>query len=245
MKTLLTGLLTLMIGLSFSSNAHALLRVITIGDSITSGLKLNASKTDWYCPADGVRTSSFYACRGNNALNRGGYQPHTRTLFAQNGINADLYNWGINGAESWQLNGVATQAMNARPADVVFIMAGVNDLNDNVSAHTTAFSIELIMDTVRARGLKVVVGTVTPHAGVSSYNAKIAQINGLIKTAAAARKIPVADHFSTFITNWNAYHSGDGLHINNTGDAVMASKWVAAYDEISVVISPVLRLLLD
>jgi len=243
-----TLIAALVITSAFSTSANAALTVLTVGDSITSGLKLNSSRTNWYCPADGVRASSFINCRGNGVLNRGGFQPDITQLFSQQGITANVYNWGFNGEESWELVARITQAMNSRTADTVFFMAGVNDLNDNVSDQTTAFNVEMMMDSVKERGLTPIVGTITPHLGESSYNPKIVRINALIRAAANDKRIAVAEHYQALIPNWGAHNSGDGLHVGDSGDAIIAEQWLEAYElskSLKVTITPILQLLLD
>lgn len=244
----LLSTLVLSTTLCFCHLSNAALTILTVGDSITSGLKLNGPRTNWYCPADGVTASSFINCRGNGVLNRGGFQPDINQLFAQKGITANVYNWGFNGEESWQLVTRVTQAMNSRAADTVFIMAGVNDLNDNVSTQTTAFNVEMMIDRVKDRGLVPIVGTITPHLGESYYNPKILQINALIRASANNKKVAVAEHYQALITNWSAYNSGDGLHVNDSGDVVLATQWFAAYESskrLKTIITPILQLLLE
>ena len=240
---------SLIITLMSSVSANAELTILTVGDSITSGLKLNGSRTSFFCPADGVLTSSFYVCNGDAVLNRGGFQPDIVSLFAQRDISASTFNWGFAGEESWQIINRVTQAMNSRPADTVFFMAGVNDLNDNLSDETTAFNVVAMMDLVQERGLTPVVGTITPHLGQSSFNPKIVRINALIRAEANDRNIAVAENYQALIPNWGALNSGDGLHVGDAGDAIIAANWVEAF-ELSqtfnpITLAPILQLLLD
>ena len=241
---------SLIITLMSSVSANAELTILTVGDSITSGLKLNGSRTSFFCPADGVLTSSFYVCNGDAVLNQGGFQPDIVSLFAQKDISASTYNWGFAGEESWQIINRVTQAMDSRPADTVFFMAGVNDLNDNLSDEATAFNVIAMMDLVIDRGLTPIVGTITPHLGDSSYNPKIVRINELIRTAANEREIVVAEHYQTLISNWGVLNSGDGLHVADSGDAIIATNWVEAYElsltlNQKITLAPIIQLLLS
>lgn len=243
--SILTFYSAILTPISFAKN----ITILSVGDSITSGLKLNGSLSYWFCPANGIVTSSFQLCNGNGVLNQGGFQPDITSLFAQRNINANVYNWGFAGEESWQVYFRVVDAMETRPADYVFILAGVNDLNDNVSPQTTAFYVTLMMDAVLAKGLIPIVGTITPHLGNFSYNPKIELINSFIRYHAGEKKIAVAEHYQALIGNWGAYNSGDGLHVSDLGDAVIATKWLEAYDVSQtlnkITITPILQLLLD
>ena len=225
--------------------------ILSVGDSITAGLKLNGSQDFWFCPANGVVTSTFQQCNGNGVLNRGGFQPDLRAQFAQNGIDASIYNWGFAGEESFELFFRVVDAMETRPADYVFILAGVNDLNDNFTPQFTAFNIVLMMEAVLERGLIPIVGTITPHLGDPSFNPKIELINSFIRFHAEELNVAVAEHYQALIGSWvsGGLNSGDGLHVSDAGDAVIAREWVKAF-EISqtlnqITITPILQLLLD
>ena len=247
-KFLLSAILTFY-STTFSPTSLANVTILSVGDSITSGLKLNGSRKNWFCPANGVLTSSFQLCNGNGVLNRGGFQPDVTSLFAQRNVNANVYNWGYAGEESWQVYFRVVDAMETRDADYVFILAGVNDLNDNVSPQTTTFYVTLMIDAVLEKGLIPIVGTISPHLGSSSFNPKIELINSYIRFQAESRKVAVAEHYQALIGNWGLYNSGDGLHVNDVGDAVMATKWLEAYDVSltlnKTTITPILQLLLD
>lgn len=229
----------------FSSSVIAASVILTVGDSITSGLKLNGAGTYWECPPDGRITSSFIVCNGNGVRDRGGFQPDIQSLMAQRNQTVTLYNWGFAGEESWTLVNRVSQAMNSRASDTVTIMAGINDLNDNVSIQTTSFNVRTMMDRVQQEGRRAVVGTITPHSGSSSYNPKIAQINALIKADAAARGVRVADHYSVLIQNWPGLSSGDGVHLSNTADALVAEQWVNALGGGAAAVGAIQLLLLD
>lgn len=236
--------LIMLVSAAWASTAQAL-TILTVGDSITSGLKRNASSTYWFCPANGLVTSSLQFCNGNGRLNVGGYQPDVRQKLVKLEVSANLYNWGVAGHESWNTLTEANRAMNSRSADVIFIMTGINDLNDNVSVGTTVSNVRAIIDNALARGLTPIVGTVTPHRSRRNYDPKIRLINEAIKAVAESRGVEVADHYTALDANWARYHSGDNLHIGNAGDDLMASLWVEAYQKsLNIIVTPVLRLLL-
>lgn len=248
-KTILIVLITIYSAILSPISSANNVTILSVGDSITSGLKLNGDRSFWFCPANGVVTSSFQLCNGNGVRNQGGFQPDIASLFAQRNINANVYNWGFAGEETWQVYFRVVDAMETRPADYVFILAGVNDLNDNVAPQTTAFYVTLMIDAVLEKGLIPIVGTITPHLGSSTYNPKIELINSFIRFEAGNRKVAVAEHYQALISNWGPYNSGDGLHVSDLGDAVIAAKWLEAYDVSqtlrNVTITPILQLLLD
>ena len=221
-------LLCALFSIIFVAHAVAAETVLTVGDSITSGLKLNASRTVWECPPDGVITSSYYVCDGEDAENRGGYQPSTRTKIAALGVTADLYNWGFAGEGTRSILNRVSQAMNARAADYVFIMAGTNDLG-TVSRGTIVRNLQYMIDAVCESGLTPVVGTITPRFDGASYNFSIQKINEELREYAESLNVPVAENYDALIGNFGAYHSGDYLHINDAGDEVMATQWANAF----------------
>jgi len=245
MKVNTVSLLALLTLIGWACHATAQpITILTAGDSITAGLKRNGSGNYWFCPANGLVTSSFQSCNGFGKLNVGGYQPDVRQKLSSIGVSANVYNWGVAGDESWNTVNQANQAMNSRAAQVIFIMTGVNDLNDVVSVATTVQNVQAIVDNALARGVRPIVGTVTPHRAGVNYDAKIRLINQGIKAMAESRNVQVADHYSEMNLNWPVYHSGDGLHISDAGDDLMASLWVEAYQKSTVSVAPVLQLLL-
>ena len=207
-------------------------QIITFGDSITSGVKQDAARTVIFCAADGVTSPPPYVCNGDGRRNVGGYQPFVQSLLSSQGIQSDQYNWGFAGKESDQLLGDISGVMAARPSEYVFIMVGINDVNESVfSTSTTVFNIERIVDRVLADGRIPVLGTVTPWEPGSVFNARVQQINIGIKAYAARSDIPVvvADHYSALIGNFSAYHSGDRVHLRTAGNIVVANQWVTAF----------------
>ncbi len=209
-------------------------QIITFGDSITSGVKQDGARTVIFCAADGVSTPPPYVCNGDGRRNVGGYQPFVRSLLSSRGISSDQYNWGFAGKESDQLLGDISGVLAARPSEYVFIMVGINDVNESVfSTSTTVFNIERIVDRVLADGRIPVLGTVTPWIFNSLFNARVQQINVGIRAYAAREDIPVvvADHYAALIGNFSAFHSGDGVHLRSAGNLVVANQWVNAFLE--------------
>ena len=203
--------------------------IITLGDSITSGLKRNAGGTVLYCPPDNVTTSGFYVCNGDDVKNIGGYQAAAKSQLASIGATADLYNWGFAGERSTDMVNRVTQAINGRPATYVFFMAGTNDLGI-FSVGTTFFNLTVVLQSIIDAGLTPVVGTITPRFDNGAFDASIQIINDALVDYAEENNIAVADHYSAMIGNFGAYQSGDQLHINSTGDAVMAVEWRKGYE---------------
>ncbi|MDC0948681.1 SGNH/GDSL hydrolase family protein [Gammaproteobacteria bacterium] len=205
--------------------------IITIGDSVTSGYKRNAKRNRITCAATGETRSYTFTCHGNGVVNRGGFQPALRAKLAVLGYDATIYNWGFAGYESWNVASTVNSVMSAQPAEYVFIMAGLNDMNDNVSTSTTYLSLVQTIERVQAQGLVPIVNTITPHGYVPSYNVKIAEINELIKQYGANNNVPVGDPFPTLRANWSYYNSGDLLHLSSAGDEVVAEQFAAAFEQ--------------
>lgn len=233
--------LILALSLGWNGSALAAEQIITFGDSITSGVKQDAARTVIFCAADGVTTPPPYVCNGNGIKDVGGYQPYVKNALAAQGIAVDQYNWGFAGKESDQLLGDIFSVMAARPSDYVFIMVGINDVNEaGYSTATSVFNIERIIDAVIDDGRIPILGTVTPWLGNSTFNARIQQINIGIKAYAEQPdiRVTVADHYAALIGNFSSYHTGDGVHLRSAGNAVVGNLWADAFIERMNQISP-------
>ncbi|MEM7194205.1 MAG: SGNH/GDSL hydrolase family protein [Pseudomonadota bacterium] len=220
--------------------------IVTVGDSITSGVKVSADRI-LYCPPDNVTVSilnSIYFCNGDGVANSGGFQPDIRTQLASIGVSSNVYNFGWAGEESWQIVSRVTQAMSSRASEFVFLMAGVNDLNDNVSAQTTIFNIQQMAQNVINNGRTPVIATVTPYPVLTSYTNKILAINAGLISYANANNIAVADAYALLASGFQSvpYHSGDRLHLNDAGDSVVGLAWRQGYQQSIAIAEELARL---
>jgi lysophospholipase L1-like esterase len=117
---------------------------------------------------------------------------------------------------------------------VVVILAGTNDLAGNTGPATLAAiegNLTSMTELAQANGIKVVLASVLP---VNDYNeprtadrppAKILELNGWMKEYAKRKAVVYLDYYSALLDENHALKkslSGDGLHPNAAGYAVMA-----------------------
>ena len=78
-------------------------------------------------------------------------------------------------------------------------------------------------------GVKIIFATIMPttgpdHTGIISYN-------NIIKKVAAKYDIPVDDLYASFHDKMVTYDRGDGLHLNDEGNAMVAAQVVQALEK--------------
>ena len=142
-------------------------------------------------------------------------------------------NRGISGQTTPQmLLRFKADVINLKPK-VVIILAGINDIAGNTGPST----LEMIEDNIismaqlaKANGIKVVLCSVLPafdfpwKPGMEPAE-KVVALNSLIKNYAAKNRISYVDYYSAMVDarkGLKADLSGDGVHPNNAGYAVMA-----------------------
>jgi lysophospholipase L1-like esterase len=125
----------------------------------------------------------------------------------------------------------------------VVILAGTNDLAGNTGP-TSLVAIEgnltSMTELAQANGIKVVLASVLP---VNDYNeprtadrppARILELNGWIKTYAKHKGVVYLDYYSALLDDSRALKktlSGDGLHPNAAGYAVMTPLALRAIEQ--------------
>lgn len=177
--------------------------IIGFGDSITKG---------WP-----------YIMNNPNGARVGGYEPTLETLLGNIGRPSRVLNYGVGGETTVTGVNRISSVLGAVGANYILILEGVNDMMAGVSANTTLFNLSVMIDKSRARGVKPVIGTLTPyppHNIESIYNGRI---RGLAQQHGAL----LADHYNAFAPNWGALNK-DGLHPNSAGYRVMAQVWFNA-----------------
>ena len=142
-------------------------------------------------------------------------------------------NRGISGQTTPQmLLRFKADVINLKPK-VVIILAGINDIAGNTGPST----LEMIEDNIismaqlaKANGIKVVLCSVLPafdfpwKPGMEPAE-KVVALNSLIRNYAAKNRISYVDYYSAMVDarkGLKADLSGDGVHPNNAGYAVMA-----------------------
>ena len=208
---------------------------IAYGDSITQGLKRNFFGQTW-----GV-TSPV------NGAQFGGYTEELKAKLIADIDVVRIYNQGVSGELTFE--GVARlRSVLARHSDAncILIMHGANDRYHGVHSVSTRVNINSMAEIARAASIVPIVATITPNTDIGGS----APYNTEIRNYASIIEITLADQFAVTLPNWSQNTSGDGVHLSDTGDAVVATEWNRALREnpvlfpSSIVISPILLLLL-
>ena len=209
--------------------------IFAFGDSITQGLKRDAAGNEWgiTSPANGARV--------------GGYEPPLESKFSQSTKHtAYVYNWGVGG--EWTEDGVnrIDGVLSSRSAQFILIMEGANNIISygDGSANQVKFDLGVMIDKARASGVEPILATVTPISGRNTP-----ALNDLIKGLAIEKNVLLADQYTAINSNLALYGSGDGIHINATGDDKMADTWMTTLKRNPLVwrfnIAPIFLLLLN
>ena len=216
--------------------------MIAFGDSITAGMSRNAIG-EISCPTgvdsepEKYGSTGRIVCFGNGNANVGGYQPPLISLLDSVGYSLTIYNYGSSGIHTDEMIGELSIALNAHTdIDYVLIMGGANDAFVPVSTSTVRHNLELMVDVVLSKGFIPVLGTITPNKGTSSLDFRVNAYSAAIIGLANDRNILLADPNGSMINNWNAFHSGDKLHLNSTGNDQIASDW-----HLALMLDPVLN----
>lgn len=230
------------------------LDIITYGDSITAGV-FRTSNSVVTCPEGVSREPGRYGgdtrevCYGNGVVNKGGFQPELVALLTEDGFTPSVSNYGYSGIRSDQMIPFVSSIINQRPsATYYFIMTGANDAVMGVSTSTVIANISSMVTQAKNRGLIPVLSTVTRNLGSSAFDLKTAQYSQAIRTYASANNVLLADSSAALNGNWVNLNSGDGLHVNNDGNVILASVIYASLGlEVpnDIVLGPIINLLLD
>ena len=236
------AILTILILFSFAAQASAYtFLILAFGDSITQGYKRTSDGTIYgiTSPPNGARTSD-------------GYEPELENDFAtQSNHTAYVYNWGYGGERTYQGVNRIDSVLTSRDADFILIMEGANDLYAGVSASATKANLGIMIDKSLARQTEPIIATVTPNTAPNQPEGyKIpTEYNPAIKYLASEKGITMADQYAALVGNWSSYNSGDGLHLNDSGERVMAQRWYNAILDHGLprpfAIAPIINLLLN
>lgn len=209
----------LLMALCFAGIASAqLIKILAFGDSITQGLKRDSdgNESGIIQPLYGARTSD-------------GYEPELENYFAtQTNHTVYVYNWGHRGEPTHEGVNRIDSVLDSRAADLILIMEGANDLYDGVSAETTKANLQFMIEKSQAKNTEPIIATVTPNTDRSDGYIIPNNYNPKIKSLALEKGIALADQYTALVGNWSGYNSGDGLHLNDQGERVMAQAWFDA-----------------
>jgi len=212
-----------------SGQAFAL-EIISVGDSITQGLFRTFGGSE-----SGVTSPQ------NGSVNFGGYQPRLNQRLDSEVSASTVYNYGVAGANSRDGLNRISSTLNSRPADYVLINYGANDLFQGISDIANQAHMRLMMIESLNSGVTPIIAEITPNTNTefrSDLDGFIAnfynvRIRGLIEDFSEANNpvnLSIANLYQRLRGGWRSvpYHSGDGLHMNGSGNNVMADEWLAA-----------------
>lgn len=185
---------------------------LAFGDSITSGV------TD--CVVD--QTTFVRSCSNGDGGYPVRFEQEMELRYPTQVSSISVQNAGVQGEVTEDGDSRLPTAISAGH-DAVIILEGINDLNNEVPLNTIATNIRDMVQTARAAGKWVILGTLTPVQG-SPFNpspSSVASLNTQIAAIAQQQGAVLVDFFS--VMNGNAsYLSADGLHPSNAGYRRMA-----------------------
>src|SRR5881392_3525609 len=143
--------------------------IVALGDSTTAGTP--GFKSPIEAPPDGAGdVTSQYSYWLMKA------RPGWRVL-----------NRGVNGERSAEIR--ARFGRDARGADLVVIIAGVNDIYRGYGADVVERELEAMYDAARAAQVPIVAGTIIPYnTATADQNARMHAVNAWIRESAARRR---------------------------------------------------------
>jgi lysophospholipase L1-like esterase len=116
--------------------------------------------------------------------------------------------------------------LNTTAPEVLLLQEGVNDLNGSTPAAAVAESLRTMVRDARARGVRVLLGTILPERAGScrafAPTGLIEQTNDLIRGVAAAEGATLVDLYAGFGGQLNTLLGEDGLHPSEAGYQRMA-----------------------
>ena len=199
--------------------------ILAFGDSITEGVI--ATGCTWVI----TLTSQSVWC---DVRYDGGYPSRLRGMLQTEYPNQTITvnNGGVGGELTGTGKGRLPSTLRASN-DLVVIMEGVNDLNAGVLYGTIVGNLRAMVQTAKAAGKKVMLGTVLPAVTVTiddlpytkSDNAAINELNRRLRIVAGEEDVILADFHASFLKpgiNTASLLSEDGLHPSPAGYDRMA-----------------------
>jgi lysophospholipase L1-like esterase len=183
--------------------AKAELYVLAFGDSITHGI----------IDAEGVTTL--------------GYEPVLASELNNNGVNAEVLNYGSSGEDTGYGLGRLQRVLGGNTyLNYVLILEGVNDLDAGISEQTTIFNLKQMVAAVRSAGMIPIISNLLPD-NLELGNQVPTVYNPDIHSMATSNSVLFADNYSAVASNWSAL-TRDGRHPNQAGYNLMAPVWYNA-----------------
>lgn len=168
---------------------------------------------------------------------RQGYEPYVRELLQGR---AEVYGPKENGRwAGYTLNSLRFWLPEFPVPDVVHWSCGLWDLGDDYhigrpfslpEEYESAVSRTVIVLRKLFPGVKIVFGTIMPVG--SSDPTGIINYNGIMRRVAEQEGIPVDDLFGLMKDRMTEFDRGDGLHLNEEGNRMVARQVVGAIEKL-------------
>ena len=220
----------------------AALKIMPLGDSITSGTNQRASyRCALYQKLDAAGYSFDFV--GSVPGQWGIWGEDLTPPFCVNGYDVDeeghyafriddiLYGANWDGA-------LRVWANDAQP-DVVLVHLGTNDLRHDRPVDSTVAGIGQVVDVLRAANprVKILLAQIIPCRPDGVDGAELATIpafNAQLPALVASKIEPFSPILLVDLyTGFSAHdHTVDGIHPNPTGEAIIAERWFTAIDQI-------------
>ena len=160
-------------------------------------------------------------CLGDSITAHGGYPAALQGLLPA-GSGADTL--GYPGAGTAAIQGHIGEALAGAPTDLV-LLAGANDIASGRKISTSLSNITAMVSSAKAKGVRVILVTLTPWAAHTRYNG--AKTSSLVNAIIRMQDLPsvvvvTTDKLGNSMGGLKSeYDSGDGLHLNNAGQAAL------------------------
>lgn len=158
-----------------------------------------------------------------------GYPPELEDLLNERGVNAVVENHGLPGETTGEALSRIDSVL-AGGGDVLLLMEGTNDVNQQVPLTTIVFNLDALAERAEAAGLGAVHATIIPRrptATTDGNNRTTRNLNGDIRALAWETGRSLVDPFDLFTSTPNLfdrYYVGgtDNLHPNEAGYDLLA-----------------------
>jgi lysophospholipase L1-like esterase len=194
------------------------LRLMPIGDSITSGFQ-------------GTNNNGYRGTLYNSLVSQG-----HQTDFVGGVRDGNTFDPDHEGRSGWRIDQVAAQlngALSNYQPNIVTLHIGSNDMGQNHQVSTAPNRLASMIDQILtgAPGVTVVVSQLTPNsdpavqARINAYNS---QMPGIVQARVNAGK-------KVYLINMNSLNTGDlkdGLHPNDAGYQKMANAWAGGIQQV-------------
>lgn len=214
---LLMGVLLMLIGISAPARS-ATLRLMPIGDSITSGFQSSTG--------NGYRGALW-----NTLVNQGNQTDFVGSL--RDGTTFDPDHEGHSGYRIDQIASLATSAVATYQPNIVTLHVGSNDMGQNYQLSSAPARLASLIDQILAASpnTTVIVAQLICNAD-PAVQARINAYNNQIPAIVQARVNAGKHVYMVSMSSLNTGDLYDGLHPNDNGYQKMANAWNGAIQQV-------------